>query len=188
MKEHPILFNSEMVRAILDGRKTQTRRLVKPQPWWVADPSVPFSTPDADPKGIIKSPFGTVGDRLWVRETWGQVSFGKPHHSLDCFYRADGDSSRVLKWHPSIHMPRWASRINLEITAVRVERVQDITEEDAIKEGVNGGCLNCGVKAPCGCSMPRPDFRDGFAFLWQSIYDNWDTNPWVWVYTFRRVK
>lgn len=199
MKERPILFNAEMVRAILDGRKTQTRRLVKPQPWWVADPSVPFSTRDADPKGIIKSPFGNVGDRLWVRETTciAPKRFATPDDT--CLtdddgdkryvsYKADGHSEEAmrdygLKWTPAIHAPRWASRIDLDITAVRVERVLEITEEDAKAEGAPEQRHPHG-----GSTLPNSYRWHGFREIWQSIYGNWDANPWVWVYEFRRVK
>ncbi|HCI6686938.1 TPA: hypothetical protein NPP45_005248, partial [Klebsiella pneumoniae] len=89
-----------------------------------------------------------------------------------------------IRWTPSIHMPRWASRILLEITDVRVERLNAISEEDARAEGIiDGGCLNCGETEPCGCANPEPDATDAFAYLWQSIYgqENWNANPWVWV-------
>lgn len=95
------------------------------------------------------------------------------------------------KWTPSLHMPRWASRILLEITDVRVERLNAISEEDARAEGIiDGGCLNCGEPEPCGCANPEPDATDAFAYLWQSIYgqDNWNANPWVWVIEFKRVE
>jgi hypothetical protein len=95
------------------------------------------------------------------------------------------------KWVPSIHMPRWASRILLEITDVRVERLSDISEKDARAEGIiDGGCLNCGESEPCGCANPEPDATDAFAYLWQSIYgqENWNANPWVWVIEFKRVE
>ncbi len=166
MKERPIMFTGPMVRAILDGRKTQTRRVIRPQPRWVGDPGIPFRTEDADPKGIIQCPYGKPGDQLWVRETWapneGDVLAGK------AFYRADNNTI-VERWRPSIHMPRWASRITLEITKVRVERLQDISEEDAKAEG----------------SAYRTEFRD----IWRSIYGDgsWAHNPWVWVIEFRRI-
>jgi hypothetical protein len=213
MKERPILFNADMVRAILDGRKTQTRRMVKPQPLWVADPSVPFSTPDADPRGIIKSLFGTVGDRLWVRETTciAPKRFATPDDT--CLtdddgdkryvsYKADGHSEWAmrdynLKWTPSIHVPRWASRIDLEITAVRVERLQEITEADAKKEGVDSvkygketfwKAYGKNLLPEGGELVATRAAAQSFHTLWQSIYGNWDANPWVWVYEFRRVE
>ena len=171
MKERPIIFNGDMVRAILDGRKTQERRPIKPQPIWVGDPSVPFRTKDADPKGIIRCPYGAPGDRLWVRETWRMDAV-----NIGAEYRATISAlmEHVAPWTPSIHMPRWASRITLEITAVRVQRVQDITEEDALAEGM----------VPLDRSTPR----EMFAEVWQSIYGNWPANPWVWVVEFRRIE
>lgn len=95
------------------------------------------------------------------------------------------------KWTPSLHMPRWASRILLEITDVRVERLNAISEEDARAEGIiDGGCLNCGEPEPCGCANPEPDATDAFAYLWQSIYgqESWNANPWVWVISFERIE
>ena len=176
MKERPILFSGPMVRAILDGRKTQTRRPVKPQPF-VATTSM-FD--------ISKCPLGQPGDRLWVRETWRKDALGTVVE-----YRATTSALMefIAPWRPSIHMPRWASRITLEITRVWVERVQDITEDEAKAEGiVDGGCMTCGKPETCGCQNPRPDRRDSFANLWQSIYGTWDANPWVWAVEFRRVK
>ena len=123
--------------------------------------------------------------------------FEKPEF---CVYKADGvpapefydaDDELHCCWRPSIHMPRWASRILLEITDVRVERLNAISEEDARAEGIiDGGCLNCGEPEPCGCANPEPDATDAFAYLWQSIYgqDNWNANPWVWVIEFKRVE
>ncbi|HBY0000972.1 TPA: hypothetical protein MIM87_28360, partial [Klebsiella variicola] len=101
------------------------------------------------------------------------------------------NDAEALKWRPSIHMPRWASRILLEITDVRVERLNAISEEDARAEGIiEGGCLNCGEPEPCGCGNPEPDATDAFAYLWQSIYgqESWNANPWVWVIEFERVE
>lgn len=181
MKERPIIFSGEMVRAILAGEKTQTRRVVKPQPTKVYPGDGCYPVVNAmcfDEKRIrfITSPYH-VGMRLWVRETI-DGRFG-----CDSFYVAD--ESRLvdaLGWDigakhvpckiiSSIHMPRWASRITLEITNVRVERVQEISEEDAKAEGVDS------VKS----------FKD----LWNSIYFErgfgWNKNPWVWVLEFKRV-
>lgn len=176
MKERPILFSGPMVRAILDGRKTQTRRPVKPQPF-MATPSM-FD--------VSKCPLGQPGDRLWVRETWrvrgkhtdgygaDQIGFNRSHFSIA--YQSDitWNDDIYGKIRPSIHMPRWASRITLEITRVWVERVQDITEEGAIREGM----------VPLDRSSPSEMFRD----TWQSIYGTWDANPWVWAVEFRRTK
>ena len=157
MTEKPILFSGPMVRAILDGRKTMTRRTHRIE-----------------------------ADRLWVRETW---SYDEPQ----VIYRADynGDVPPEGKWRPSIFMPRKFSRITLEATGVRVERLQEITEEDAIGEGVfDGGCLNCGGTQPCGCDNPVPDARDSFIWIWDSLNGKtypWASNPFVWVIEFRRV-
>jgi hypothetical protein len=167
MKERPILFSGPMVRAILDGRKTQTRRPVKPQPF-VATPSM-FD--------LSKCPIGQPGDRLWVRETWQLCDYDGPggYPKTDSVYRADGETDDKRKgWRPSIHMPRSASRITLEIARVWVERVQDITEDGAIREGM--------VRVD-RCS-PFQMFRD----TWQSIYGTWDANPFVWAVEFRRTK
>lgn len=186
MKERPVIFNSEMVRAILSGRKTQTRRIAK------ADNS----------NHLLGCPFGQVGDRLWVREAYQGPLFNfdqmetyledtsKFERPEFCEYRADGgrtpeyyDADDNLRhgWKPSIHMPRWASRITLEITAVRVERLNDISEEDARAEGV----------APSQHIITPPEalYRVGFLKLWQSIYgeESWRANPWVWVIEFRQV-
>ncbi|HGE8495745.1 TPA: hypothetical protein ACKPX5_001574 [Serratia marcescens] len=194
MKERPVIFNGEMVRAILDSRKTQTRRVMKPQPepcyrgghWW---PSNTFKTMlhieeqmqnGAGGWGGLAGyacPFGAVGDRMWVRETFG-----------DCgnrlVYRADtedGAASQVKRWVPSIHMPREACRILLEITAVRVERLNDISEEDAKAEG---------VKAGVSPGYEHMMHQVAFSELWQSIYgaENWSANPWVWVIEFKHVE
>jgi len=203
MKERPILFNGEMVKAILDGRKTQTRRMVKPQPDDYVNQlhggklcsRAPYGLEDDNGNGFgfgfqddrgnyWKSPFGTIGDRLWVRETWA------PHCEMPrgAIYRCDrgGDYQDTVtenfRWTPSIHMPRWASRITLEITGVRVERLNDISEEDAKAEGCKGHPVYGHDGFPNGFA-PKDEFKD----LWQSIYGNWDANPWVWVYEFRKI-
>lgn len=235
MKERGMIFNAEMVRAILDGRKTQTRRIMAPQP---ADDIERGIFPNPEVIGWKSSrrhkhgsttahfcPYGKPGDLIWVRETWGVVSheldedgriqpwtpdrpataihempFGNGYYSGHAIYAADGDftwgdddgyEDGRSCWKPSIHMPRAASRILLEITDVRVERLNAISEEDARAEGIiDGGCLNCGEPEPCGCANPEPDATDAFAYLWQSIYgqENWNANPWVWVIEFKRVE
>jgi hypothetical protein len=207
MRERPILFSGPMVRAILDGRKSMTRRVIKPQPEMEFDGEM---LPDGTGYGgwaPVLPPWSKwpyrVGDRLWVRETWATnepiwdddkaESFAVPamvDRSM-IIYRAVCEKNR--KWRPSIFMPRWASRITLEITGVRVERVQDITEGDAREEGItDGGCLNCGEHEPCGCDNPQPDARDAFIWLWDSINKKrgygWHVNPWVWVIEFKRVE
>lgn len=207
MKERPILFSGPMVRAIL-GRKTQTRRVVVPtqskprvaplrmEPWIIDgerqedDNGLPcWAGFHPDYPGEAKwftCPYGQPGDRLWVRETWwGTIAYTVPegHEQRFVAYRATmkGDRSPAAdgKWRPSIFMPRWASRITLEVTAVRVERVQDISEEDARAEGIEWK------------NLPRSAWRNVFSRLWNEINAargyGWDTNPWVWVLTLKRI-
>ncbi|EIX9519378.1 hypothetical protein [Klebsiella pneumoniae] len=216
MKERGMIFNGEMVRAILDGRKTQTRRIMAPQPADDIERGI-FPNPEAIGwKSSLRHkhgsttahfcPYGKPGDRIWVREAFRVHSRATDVATL--VYKASERNSwteqthRVPvsvcnkpatpeKWTPSLHMPRWASRILLEITDVRVERLNTISEEDARAEGIiDGGCLNCGEPEPCGCANPDPDATDAFAYLWQSIYgqENWNANPWVWVIEFKRVE
>jgi len=212
MKERPIIFSGEMVRAILDGRKTQTRRVVKPQPTW-EDPvkTIEGEWMDYEDAHIVdhaawecgglphgrKCPYGQPGDRLWVRETWWPIGgFWSTHIGTICSaeirYRADDrvlyqscpdefkrNYQNPMGWRPSIHMPRWASRITLEVTDVRLERVQDITRDDAWQEGVS--------------NSPEYDCVTKFISLWNLINAkrpgcSWDYNPWVWVINFRIVK
>lgn len=192
MRDRPILFSGEMVRAILDGRKTQTRRAVKPQPDFVAgnEKIVARFTPDDCRLGrlgkAIQCPHGQPGDRLWVRETFADE--GCRMRREDCYYRADGECDlQGGRWTPSIHMPRWASRITLEITGVRVERLQDISEEDAIAEGPPG----LKFPAPPGSFWVTDDGRrKAFRSLWESINgpESWKQNPWVWVIEFKRLE
>lgn len=225
--DKPILFSAEMVRAILEGRKTQTRRIVNLKGhagqqvplrfkytiagWWsVCEGEERFITIggekiDGGLIGSIKCPFGKIGNRLWVRETWrlwdskSFTSFGEPldpdviEGSLSV-YSKEYLKSRPLDyhatnndegpWRPSIHMPRWASRITLEITGIRVERLQDITEEDAKAEGVD-------LNGPIGniSEYLKWPYAYHFANLWESIngLESWDANPWVWVIEFKRI-
>ena len=184
MKERPILFSGPLVRAILEGRKTQTRRLVKPQP--DGQPIVDASDGAWYVDGGMwcrRCPFGAPGDRLWVRESFCPRYFdnGAPAFAAD-WTGESADCVSKPKWTPSIHMPRALSRIDLEVTAVRVERLQDITEEDAAAEGVH--------------PMPRPprsggpSHRCSFEVLWDEINGYraaWASNPWVWVVEFRRI-
>ena len=201
INEKPILFSSEMVRAILDGRKTQTRRIVKPQP----EPGK-VKSPD------ISCPYGTIKDRLWVRETFSYYrAFGeKLADNPPVIYRADEDNCGQFPvfldnqivyvnqrdlWKPSIYMPRKASRINLEITNIRVEKLQNITEEDAINEGVEifPPDSHCGElyknynKKEGGDKRKFIFARDSFKSLWQSINgpESWDKNPLVWAIEFK---
>ncbi|GMV18403.1 MAG: hypothetical protein AMXMBFR56_66270 [Polyangiaceae bacterium] len=257
MKESPILFSAPMVRAILAGRKTMTRRLIRGLPdgaepatlneWRaakadprMADPSPrltlfkrPVDPSEADGRGVLPSglfgvpcPFGAPGDRLWVRETWAyhlnvdreetpeMLAWAREHRSV--WYRASspdaqtGCGGAAGRWRPSIFMPRWASRITLEVTTVRVERLQSITEADVFAEGVQlpiGGCEpECARKHPGQAHAlvnaltphkpaldPKCSDRDyavaEFAVLWDSINGErapWASNPWVWVVSFRR--
>jgi len=195
MKERPILFSGPMVRAILNGSKTQTRRIVKPQP------EVMYEY-----KYAKECKFGKPGDRLWVRETftelrpWHEHDITRTHRrgllvnaagvqKVNCVeYKADATDSEDLercrkelgyKWKPSIHMPRWASRITLEITSILIERLQDISEEDAQHEGVDT-CLG---------PVPCDTYTEAFEYLWGTINgaESWAANPWVWVIGFKRV-
>lgn len=181
MKQRPILFNGEMVRAILAGRKTQTRRIVKglALEWLGPD----MFTPDfaAHPENHLCL-HGQVGDRLWVRETHSlQHGYSSDFSGQSVWYWADGNHQYGdwSKPRPSIHMPRWASRITLEITKVRVERLNSISEGDAIAEGFDN-LIN--YPPPCGYTH-----RGAFANTWDAIYTNWSNNPWVWVIEFKRL-
>lgn len=210
MTERGMIFNSEMVRSLLDGRKTQTRRPIKWKqtrfteigeredgskwPWSEdAEHACDFWHP---------CPFGAVGDRIWVRETFAALEPGsyeqaKPQegHCQDLRYAAtdrlaksDADI-RGYKWVPSIHMPRWASRILLEITDVRVERLNAISQEDAQAEGMElTGWRPTYSDPDSGGEVMTP--YDNFAELWESIYgeESWKANGWVWVISFKRVE
>lgn len=193
IKERPILFSAPMVRAILEGHKTVTRRPVKGQALkWLAD-----FTPDyvADPENRL-CPYGYPGDRLWVRETWAQPSNLDPAPTVyratypDCL-KGEGWENLppidAIRWKPSIHMFRRDSRILLEITAVRVERLQDISERDCIAEGVGLTPNAEGMKLtiPLGASLAKT----WFSGYWESINGpgSLEANPWVWVVEFKRV-
>ena len=213
--EHPILFTGEMVRAILDGRKTQTRRVIKPQPDKVKTPvdisafGVPLehenrkailSLPDIAIKGgkKIKCPYGGPGDRLWVRETWApRGDKGRPFYRADEQSQTEGYSHIILnngRWRPSIHMPRWASRLLLEVTDVRAERVQSITAADCCDEGVLINCSSCSGECAHLDQSPnlKRQVRRDFRSLWDSINAKrgfgWDANPWVWAITFKVIE
>lgn len=228
MRERPILFSGEMVRAILDGRKSQTRRVVKistaPDMYveadrnavghWLLQSLVPYGQDYT----LGDCPYGEVGDRLWVREAWGTVRmheigqhfFGGPRipDRDQVVYRAGKlmgvpipdtspmqfrsewrDDFQPERWRPSIHMPRTASRIALEITGVRVERIQSILFYDIRAEGVG-----CPVHDfPGGfCSSECPDLRAHWSQRWNALNEKrgygWDANPWVWVIEFKRVE
>ena len=256
MKERPILFSDPMVRAILDGTKTQTRRVVnlpfEPRGSWIEGggeisvcriPDIErIAHPDPNSQWArVRCPYGVPGDRLWVREAWASVAlsydwetgycdvvsdcdpesvkglmagahpFGRPSASI--WYRAEyGDretiEERGFRWRPSIHMPRWACRLVLEVTDVRVERVQDITPPDAIEEGVTEWATKeqhrllfdeqgrrrdepLGPSPLDGTRRGLPYLVNAFADLWDSINAargyGWDVNPLVFVVSFRRL-
>lgn len=221
MKERPILFSDPMVRAILDGRKTQTRRVapiddirLTHHDGGILAWSVRFAKPhkralsshsggrfsEDEARRVIAAmycPYGQPGDRLWVRETWRHIEGGAVYDAaggvMDAFepetkYRADWPLYRG-RWKPSIHMPRWASRILLGVTGVRVERLQDISEADARAEGAP--CVDevSGREALFPDADQAGSWRPGFRVLWESINGegSWDANPWVWVVEFERV-
>jgi hypothetical protein len=220
MKERPILFSGSMVRAILEDRKTQTRRVVKPtmtaprvaplrmEPWLIDgeqetdDNGAPlWAGFHPDYPGEAKwfsCPYGQPGDRLWVRETWRVEARGMIGHLID--YRADPGSPTLVMtraddapryvtpnmvWRPSIHMPRWASRLTLEITGVRVERLQDISWIDAVAEGMHDPHrAELRTHPTTGC-VAR------FRGLWNEINAkrgySWESNPFVWVVGFKKL-
>lgn len=231
MREIGMLFSEPMVQAILDGRKTQTRRIIKPKPKPLSE-ILPGRIPDVAAvmekfdrgRGVINvgkqiliphCPYGQKGDRIWVRETWAVAHYYCENTGdtwSEYLYRATAKDDNE-KWRPSIHMPRFASRITLEIVSVRVERLREITADDCYSEGIF-------VEPPAGCDPKKPDGWDGwsdarkneYAYgqaratyiaqlhhcdlyvnayrkLWESIYGpaSWDENPWVWVIEFKRI-
>ena len=247
MKEKPILFQGDMIRAILEGRKTETRQIIKKQP-------MKGQKINTTLREMNKCPYGQVGDRLWVRETFkvgawrdqGQLRIAFDYRASPelvntpwCYPSSskeytnqilkavleldkkgietvDGGPDRIYKWEagksplnwkPSIFMPRWASRINLEITEIKVERVQDIGQRDVLNEGMtlltkdNGRTYKFGMADSDG--LPgnddygwqwqewEVDHKKAFFKLWDSINKkrgySWDSNPWVWVIKFRRI-
>lgn len=215
MKEHPILFTGEMVRVVQEGRKTQTRRVIRLPPG--------FHPPCKDDSGadlmtMFKCPYGVPGDRLWMRENFviyrsekikesGHVTFpdGDQVAKNGKFWKCreklrpkeNWYKEKVYKLHPSIHMPRWASRITLEVTNVRVERVQDISEEDAKAEGVQRNNFLSTNPFESGIhnvrlSAEKTSYKIEFRNLWNSINEKrgygWDKNPWVWVIDFKEIK
>lgn len=191
MKERPILFSAPMVRAILDGSKSQTRRIIKIQPdiehdgepyWFVGGYRAwrYRGVTDILRKGgdEISCPYGQPGDRLWVRETFHTVDGHRAFYRADYNHNPKGDKEHGIVWTPSIHMPRWASRITLEVTGVRVERLQDISEAGAMAEGSQWSA----------CGAPQDgSYKAGYAQLWESINGagSWPANPWVWVIEFK---
>lgn len=232
MKQRPILFSTGMVQAILEGRKTQTRRVVKPQPY--IDKSDNFCWDGKNfgqsiegfpriqaiaspvPSSVTKRvfcPYGAVGDVLWVRESWAETTNierihpwpNRPHTQTGddsaIIYRADGhwqwlddDGCMTDKthWKPSIHMPRAACRLFLKITSVRVERLHDISEEDAKAEGVERSRSGDGRIVYKHYLKPKygPSPVHSFQTLWEKINgaESWESNPWVWVVEFERIE
>ena len=218
MREIPILFSTPMVQAILDGRKTMTRRVVKPQPLWVAEPSIPFKTEDADPKGIIKCPYGQPGDLMYVKEnTWiwckkqrnGLTPTGKPKylyvpvgqhvvyeldHPTKPDWRIDDNPEHDWRMKVAWFMPKWAARIWLECEEIRVERLQEITEDDARAEGIifeeamEFSGWRPTYNDPDG-SNAWPNYKGAFNFLWDSLNKSrgysFESNPFVWAISFK---
>ena len=210
MKERPILFSAPMVRALLSGAKTQTRRGLSVQPTgapYAAQASLTKSgsrpvfyaaweRPGTDGSTCCICPYGVPGDRLWVREAWRTCEGFDVYPPRDIQrttpvrYEADSHWSHSMtggggKLRPSMFMPRWASRILLEVTDVRVERLQDISEADALAEGTPSWADGaCAVGNPHGLNA-----RDYYEVLWSSINGraSWDANPWVWCVSFRRI-
>ena len=213
MAEKPILFSGEMVRAILNGRKTQTRRVVVPQPvikngWAEWGWEIVGGQKSGRPRRCFwhddtwrreqntapideYCPYGQPGDLLWVRETWSDNIRGCPNGLT---YRADhlnpkGDGPAIVKWRPSIFMPRWASRITLRVCDVRVERLQGINEADAQQEGWYFQNHDLSKRYD---PVTMDTARQWFGGLWDSINAKrgygWDTNPWVWVVSFELVR
>lgn len=216
MKERPILFSTSMVRALLSGAKTQTRRAIKRQPPAHVVDFCRFRNPKGDGLAhfgfdpikrelqdwFAVCPYGQPGDRLWVRETFSPISPQDPTYNggrpIEYDYSATykhgdrlGDSLGIKKvWKPSIHMPRAASRITLEITGVRVERLQGITADDAMAEGI--------VRLPYGGYAADTDGRHyhaasawySYGSLWEAINGagSWEANSWVWVVEFKRLQ
>jgi len=209
MKERPILFSKPMVRAVLAGTKTQTRRAVKHpllkdlpriidmgDGWW------------GNEGAQARCPYGQPGDRLWVREAWSHdaESLEQCRASAEDamgggaygpYYRATEVAPDTLSWKPSIHMPRWASRITLEVTDVRVERLQDISEADAKEEGIERtrrGDMWRTYRPDCvqhwntDAELGHKMASSSYASLWESINgpESWAANPWVWVVEFKR--
>lgn len=247
VKERPIIFSGPMVRAILEGRKTQTRRVIKPQPSdaWMREAVTDWSEYYKPTRVGLKKylwichptenkeivcPYGKPGDRLWVRETFvleqdvdeneppfsdgrplmrnndmeAEWAWLRPHYratdptpELSCEgapHQCDGREP-CCHWKPSIFMPRWASRITLEITNIRVQRIQGISEADAIAEGVrqlrDGSGTYAGREGPGDLVTPWLTAKEAFADGWNSINAkrgySWESNPWVWVITFKKL-
>lgn len=189
MKERPILFSSEMIKAILEGRKTMTRRVIRFKKSNLRDITIPMPQ---------ECPYGKPGDRLWVRESYKDWSSGTNRISYRADYTKDDEDMELEvggvtpKWRPSIFMPRWASRITLEITGIKVERLQEISEEEARREGIEPffGCAGTQLGWKSNKFGHYPLAVDAFKELWGSINGKkypWSSNPWVFVIEFSKV-
>lgn len=226
MNDYPILFASPLVRAILEGQKTVTRRPIKHQPDVPVSDAIPRREYPHGPATIdwywrprcghlngvpsagwdFKCPYGQPGDRLWVRETWycnhfdvqkgpylqpaDMLDLDQAREDGDLVYAADGLTPYEQEqptWKPSIHMPRWASRILLEIIDVRVERLQDISGDQAEAEGVDVAMCQQFLETSPSRHQCKGAVIHGFAGLWRSTGGNWEANPWVWVIEFKRT-
>lgn len=201
----PIIFNTEMVQAILEGRKTVTRRIIKPRHkgasgikimgGYVYDViPIDFIDGQTHTKEYQRAPF-KAGDYLYVRETWSEWTGGYLYKSWTSPFHQPGKSS-IMRWYPSIHMPKEAARLFLKVKNVRVERLQDMEEEDAIKEGIHPKmCPNCSGLDCDLCSESEYTVMDEFMYLWNSTINKadldkygWDASPWVWVIEFEKVE
>ncbi|AZM39914.1 hypothetical protein EJP75_16185 [Acinetobacter baumannii] len=209
MKERPILFNTPMVQAILSGQKTQTRRIVNKAPtteinhrlialdngWnWQVDQQGIVPTMHREIHNPMVCPFGQIGDRLWVRETFRLYDLDEcPHADFPCgcprngtpLYKASHDCGDGEKWKPSIHMPRSACRLILEITNIRIERLNDITSEDAKAEGFDYSTHPSAIQMGYAIGA-----KTNFRVTWEQIYgqNEWNKNPWVWVVEFKVIQ
>ena len=214
MKERGILMTPENIQATIEGRKSMTRRVIKPQPTEWEDGGLSWKTEGSINRArfisrmISKCPYGQVGGFLYLKEAhyrfgqWYMNGFSKTGRQKWRFASPDNmpfryidnppdivrpNSYRSLGWYKRspLFMPKKYARYWYEITGIRAERVQDISEEDAMAEGVNGGCLDCGYPQPCKCIIPNPSYTDSFIYLWDSINAKrghpWSLNEWVWV-------
>lgn len=196
MKERPILMHARSINGILEGRKTQTRRIIKPAPGLDESKSSALVN-EAWQAGFVdaKCPFGVPGDRLWVRETWSapHAFDGHPPRLIPAgttFHYAATEERGGLLWRPSIHMPRWASRLTLEVTGIRVERAQDISFADCRAEGCDPNWQGLAPHPDCNCDGKHVGEKWHFRELWDDTNGKgaWDRNDWCWVVEFKRLE